>query len=161
MDGFPSEQVRTVLRWLKDSPPGAIPIAGAGKSFGLLQAVTWEDAGDGETLARLSQWHESAFAWFPEPFAVSPMAARRWLVDQVLPDPDRILFWVRDVRGGFIGHVGLTRFDAARGTAVLGDVVADHPTHDGLLALAAQTLTGWAQEALGVQVGPAAGQAAA
>lgn len=161
MDGFPPEQVRTVFRWLKDGPAGAIPIGGEGKSFGLLQAVTWEDAGDADMLDQLCRWHESAFAWFPEPFPVSPPAVRRWLVERVLSDPGRILFWVRDVRGGYLGHVGLARFDPARGTLVLSDVVADHPAHDVLLTLASQTLLRWAGEQLGVQVGSAPDRAAA
>lgn len=161
MDGPVPDQVRVLLRWLKDGPPGAIPIAGEGKSFGLLQAVTWEDAGEGTALDRLCRWHESAFAWFPEPFPVTAASVRQWLVEQVLPAPDRVLFWVRDVRGGFIGHVGLTAIDVTGGAATLSDRVAGHPTGEGLLTLAVQALEDWAGEWLQVRVRTAGARRAA
>jgi RimJ/RimL family protein N-acetyltransferase len=158
MEGLAAEQVRPLLHWLKDGPLGAIPIERDGRSLGLLQAVTWEDAGDRVALERLSRWHE--FAWFPEPFPVSPASIRRWLVEQVLPVGDRILFWVKDVRGGFVGHVGLSRFDYAARAVSVSDHVSSGPSSAGLMAAAVESLARWAAESLQLHV-RASGQAAA
>ena len=88
--------VHVLLRWLKDGPQGAIPIGLEPPSRGSLQAVTWEDAGDLLALDRLSRWHAAPAA-----------GLRRWLQQVVLPCPDRLLFWVLDAQGRFLGHVGL------------------------------------------------------
>src|SRR5437660_3760809 len=144
MEGPPAQDVRTLLRWMKEGPPGALPVEQGGRSLGCLQAVTWEDAGDPAALGRLARWHG--------PYAAAPAAARRWLVEQVLPAADRVLFWVKDVRGGFAGHAGLSRLDVAARTAALCDVVAAGPAADRLVAAAALALAGWARATLGLEV---------
>lgn len=152
MDGPTTEHARLLFRWFKEGPPGAIPIEVAGRSLGSLQAVTWEDAGDLAALEQLSGWHESAFVRYPESIPVSPTSVRRWLVEQVLPAPDRVLFWVRDVRGERFGHAGLSRLDARAATAAISDVVAANVVAERLVNEALTTLTAWARETLGVEV---------
>ena len=156
MDGLATEDISTLLRWLEDGPAGSIPIGSRDRSLGKLQAVTWQDAGDREAMDRLGRWHELAFAWFPEPFPVSADGARRWLVDRVLSDPCRILFWVRDVRGEARGHVGLTSIDLEAGTATLGDVIACHPAATALVSAGVETLSRWVRQELGLCVERAA-----
>lgn len=152
MEGTTPDDVRTLLRWFKDGPPGAIPIEEGGKSLGFLQAATWEDAGDGEALERLGAWHESTFSWFPEPFPVTPASVRNWLVEQVLRPVDRVLFWIKDVRGNFAGHVGLTRIDHASGQATIGDIVSSQPSQDRLVHAGIEALAAWTQDMLGMRV---------
>ena len=152
MDGLATEDICTLLRWIKDGPPGTIPIGSADRSQGRLQVVTWEDAGDRAALDRLRRWHELAFAWFPEPFPVTPDGARRWLVDRVLSDPRRILFWVRDVRGEARAHVGLTSIDLDTRTATIGDVILCHPAAAPLASAAVEALAGWVRRELGLRV---------
>jgi RimJ/RimL family protein N-acetyltransferase len=151
MEGLPAEQVKTLIRWLKEGPPGAIPISRERRSLGSLQAVTWEDAGDQQAMARLGQWHEAAFAVFAVPVGVSFPNARKWLVEQVLEAPDRVLFWVRDIRGRPIGHAGLSRFNFQARTAQLRDVVCGESGQETLVAEAVETLLRWARESLHIQ----------
>jgi hypothetical protein len=152
MDGLATEDICTLLRWVKDGPAGTIPIDTPDRSLGRLQAVTWEDAGDRSAVERLFRWHELAFARFPEPFPVSPEGARRWLVDRVLSDSRRVLFWVRDVRGEACAHVGLTAIDFDAGTATVGDVITGHPKAAALAAAAVETLGQWVRRELGLHV---------
>jgi len=152
MDGLATEDIYTLLRWVKDGPAGTIPIDTPARSLGRLQAVTWEDAGDRPAVERLFRWHERAFAGFPEPFAVTPEGARRWLVDLVLSDPQRVLFWVRDVRGEARAHVGLTAIDLDAGTATIGDVITGHPGAAALAAAAVEALAQWVRWELGLRV---------
>ena len=152
MDGLATEDISVLLRWLEDGPAGSIPIESADRSLGRLQAVTWQDAADREAMGRLGRWHELAFAWFPEPFPVTPRSAARWLVERVLSDPSRILFWVRDVRGEVRAHVGLTSIDLVDRVATIGDVVACHPKAAPLASAAVEALARWVQGELGLRV---------
>ena len=152
MDGLATEDICTLLRWLEDGPAGTIPIESSDRSLGRLQAVTWENAGDRDAMDRLARWHRLAFAWFPEPFPVGPDGARRWLVECVLSDPCRILFWGRDVRGEARAHVGVTAIDLDAGTATIGDVVTCHPGAAALAAAAVEALAKWVRHELGLRV---------
>ena len=150
MDGLQPKQVRTLIRWLKEGPPGAVPIPAGEPSLGSLQVVTWEDAGDREAIERLVRWHKSAFTIFAMPMPVTAPAARQWLVEQVLEAPERLLFWVRDVGGQAVGHVGLSRFDYAVRTVALRDVVCGLPGGERLVGEGVETLRGWVRETFGM-----------
>jgi hypothetical protein len=144
MEGPAAVEVRLLLRWFKEGPPGALPVEQDGRSLGCLLAVTWEDAGDPDALGRLARWHG--------PGPATPSAARRWLVEQVLSPADRVLFWVKDVRGDFAGRAGLGRLDFAARTAAVCDVASAGPGADGLVRAAALALAGWARTTLGLDV---------
>lgn len=133
MDGLQAREIQTLFRWFKEGPPGAIPIEHDQRSVGLLQAATWEDAG-GKPVECLVAWHGSA--------------ARSWLVEDVLKGPGRVLFWVKDVRGELVGHVGLGDLDEANGTITIGDVVCGEAGHEGLMAAAVGCLVGWVHRSL-------------
>jgi hypothetical protein len=146
MDGPQAQEVRTLIRWLKEGPPGAIPISRGPHPLGSLQAVSWEDAGDLGGMERLGSWHASAFAAFAAPAA--PSGVRQWLVEQVLEAPERVLFWIRDASGRPVGHVGLANFDFRRRTVSLRDVVCDPEGTGPLAASAVETLRAWVRETL-------------
>jgi hypothetical protein len=133
MDGLHAREICTLFRWFKEGPPGAIPIEQDHRSVGLLQAATWEDAA-GAPLLKLAAWHGRS-------------EARQWLVEEVLQTPDRVLFWVKDLRGEMVGHVGLSALDAGTGTITLGDVTSG-PGGEALVAAGAEALAGWVSRSL-------------
>jgi hypothetical protein len=140
MDGPRLEQVLTLFRWIKDGPPGAIPIEAAGRSLGRLQAVTWEDAGDHSVLQRLTGWSR------PETVPGDRAAVRRWLVDEIMRPADRLLFWVQDTRGEPVGLLGL---DLNGGATFLSPTICGDPGKQGLIAAGEQTLDAWLGQVLG------------
>lgn len=150
MDGPCSASVSRLVRWMKEGPPGAIPITHAGRSLGCLTAVTWDDAGDLAAIERLVRWHRQAFAPLAGQFPVTPDGARQWLAQRVLPDEGRLLFWVRGVNGEPVGHVGLSGFDFSSRSAEARDVVYGETTAIGLVNAALGALGEWAEEALGL-----------
>jgi hypothetical protein len=75
---------------------------------------------------------------------------RRWLMEQVLEAPERLLFWVRDVAGRAVGHIGLSRFDFAGGTVAVRDVVCGVNGAETLLGEAVETMKLWVREAFGM-----------
>jgi hypothetical protein len=144
MEGLQPRQLRTLFRWFKEGPPGAIPIEQDGRSLGLLQAVGWEDAGALGLMEELARWHAPDFA--------DRAAARRWLTDEVLPTPDCVLFWVKDVRGQAVGHVGLAQLDVVSGIVTISDVLCGNPAAEALVAAAVDALAGWAHDSLRLRV---------
>jgi RimJ/RimL family protein N-acetyltransferase len=140
MDDRLGEQVRTLFRWLEEGPPGAIPLVAGGRPAAL-QAVTWEDAGDRAALARLARWH-----------GATPEAMRRWLCQDVLDPPERILFWVRNGDGTALGHLGLHNFAFSEASAELDNVLRGAAGQPGLMTAATCALCTWAAEALRLRV---------
>jgi hypothetical protein len=137
MEGPRPEQLRTLFRWFKEGPPGAIPIVSDGRSLGLLQAAGWEDAGTVGVLDRLARWHP-------------PSSARGWLVER-LQDADGVLFWIKDVRGQTVGHAGLSHLDPEAGTVALSDVHCGDLEGAALVEAAVRTLLGWVEHSLRVR----------
>jgi hypothetical protein len=150
MDGPPAEHVRTLLRWLKDGPPGAIPIERPGRPPGALVAVTWEDAGDADALDRASRWYLAELALRAGARPVAPETIRRWLQQEILPSDDRVLFWIKGADGRPVGHVGLRAFDFAARTVVVGDLAGEDAMVDPLIGAAMEALARWAKEQLGM-----------
>jgi hypothetical protein len=159
MDGLTPEHALTLFRWLKEGPPGSIPIVVRDAPCGSLQAITWEDAGDLDALDRICAWHGLAFAWLPDPVPVTHTSIRRWLVEQVLEVPTRVLFWIKTHQDICVGHVGLSSLDQA-GNARLCDLLVGHPRYRNLLDAGIRTLTDWSRESLHLNLtGPAAAAA--
>ncbi len=138
MEGPRPEQLRTLFRWFKEGPPGAIPILSDGRSLGLLQSAHWEDAGTSAVLDRLARWH-------------APAGGRTWLL-QRLEDASGALFWIKDVRGQIVGHAGLTRLDPAAGTLLLADVHCGEPEGAPLVEAAVHALLAWVRQSLCLEV---------
>lgn len=153
MDGPDSSPLFTLLRWMKEGPPGAIPVQRGSRSLGTLRAVGWEDAGDRDAVARLARWHEQAFARFSGPPAVTAEGTRQWLVERVLHAPGRVLFWVRDVRGVAVGHLGLGGHNPIAGTVEIIDALTGEPDGESIMTAAADTLAEWARETVGLTLG--------
>jgi hypothetical protein len=141
MDGLQPEQLRTLFRWFKEGPPGALPIEQDGRSVGLLQSAHWEDAGSPAVLQRLATWQ-----------GISPVGARQWLIDEVLQAPDAVLFWVRDLVGQVVGQVGLSLEGQSAGMATLVQYQCGVAGAEALMACAVGALEGWARHALRLQV---------
>jgi hypothetical protein len=144
MEGLQPEQLRILFRWFKEGPPGAVAIEKDGQSLGLLQAVGWEDAGTIALLEELSRWHG--------PDLPDSSAARRWLVDEVLPVGDRVLFWVKDVQGRAVGHVGLSCLDQGRPAVAIADVLCGDPAEIDLVSAGVAALVRWANHSLRLPV---------
>jgi hypothetical protein len=151
MDGLQSQQVRTLIRWLKEGPSGAIPFSLDSESPGSLHAAAWEDAGNAEMTDHLLVWHRCILSAFALPLPMTAVSIRRWLTEQILEAPERLLFWVRDGDGRAVGHVGLTRFDFVRETVAVHDVVCGVRGAEVILMEGVETLKKWVGEAFGMQ----------
>jgi hypothetical protein len=152
MDGVESNQIQTLFRWMKEGPPGALPILSNAMSVGRLEAITWGDAGKLPTLNHLFQWHRSQFTAFSLSVPMSVAGARRWLTEQILEGPDRLLFWVCDGSGHVVGHVGLAICHTAERTLELRDIVCGERQGESLVREAVETVKEWVRATMGMEV---------
>jgi RimJ/RimL family protein N-acetyltransferase len=149
MDDTHKQEVLTILRWLKDGPPGAIPVVQHGRQIASLVALTWRDVDEASSITLLAHWREQANPFFPAQFPVTFAGTRQWLIKQVLELPERLLFWVQVPGGEPIGHVGLFRFDFAAGTVEIDNIVRGREQiAPGVMTASVQTLCNWSFEAL-------------
>jgi RimJ/RimL family protein N-acetyltransferase len=150
MHGAHGDQVTTLLRWLKDGPPGGIPVVLRARPAGHLEAVGWRDAQDPAAHQRFARWQAAAGPFATARFPATPAGGRAWLVEQILEIPDRLLFWVK-AEDTAVGHAGLCRFDfGARSAEVVHVVRGVGGVGPGVMTAAVTALCDWASEALRV-----------
>jgi RimJ/RimL family protein N-acetyltransferase len=68
-----------------------------------------ESAYNLETVHNLSEWRRASEEWFQSKFEITDEGTRKWLKNQVLDIPDRILFIIISSDGTQIGHIGFYR----------------------------------------------------
>ncbi|MGL4554629.1 MAG: hypothetical protein ACRC33_25980, partial [Gemmataceae bacterium] len=80
-------------------------------------------------------------------FPVTVEGVRQWLRERVLRPPGRVLFWVCDVRGVPVGHLGLRRVDGVAPGFEVIDRLAALAGSGPLMEAASAALGGWVRGA--------------
>ncbi len=126
MDGTYRERVLSTIRNLKIASPRAgnwFAIFDRDECMTNLDPVTWADVDTPDSIQLLADWRQASQNSFPAIFPVSLDGTRRWLIEQVLETPDRLLFWVKSPEGKKIGHAGIFRIDFEEQNLELDNVV--------------------------------------
>lgn len=102
-------------------------------------------------IALLAKWRkENSFA-FPSQFEVTVEGTKRWVENQLLKNPTRILFFIEDTakKPKLIGHIGLYSFDFKENTCEIDNVVrGDKDYLKGVMTWALKTLIKWTENEL-------------
>jgi RimJ/RimL family protein N-acetyltransferase len=115
-----------------------------GRSLGWLIPVTWDDAESRDAVTLLADWRHAAADAFPSQFPVTLEGTGGWLRQQVLEVPDRLLFWVCDLDGNRLGHLGVFRFHEAQRHIEVDNVVRGVPgVLPGVMQSALWALLDW------------------
>ena len=105
-----------------------------------------------EEVKLLAEWREASAEWFPSQFKVTKKGTRKWLKEKVINAKDRILFWVQDLEGLFIGHMGLYRFDFKNRSCEIDNVVRGRQNViSGIMTLGLKALLNWTFSTLGIR----------
>jgi RimJ/RimL family protein N-acetyltransferase len=155
MSALQERRIHAVLREAKEKPTSwrtAIPLQLNGHLAARLEPVTTADARQEVFIDLLAQWRAASADYFPTQFPVTREGTRRWLIEQVLQIPDRILFWIRgDHDGACLGHIGLFHLDAAQSRIELDNVVRGRSgILPGVMEASVQSLMRWTAQHLGV-----------
>lgn len=137
--------VLAAIRRMKSAAADApLLVRQLGRSAGWLLPMTHDDADSPSAIALLTDWRRAAADAFPSQFRVTEEGTCRWLKEQVLEIPDRLLFWVADLDGTRVGHVGLYRYDAGERHVEIDNVIRGvHDVHPGLMQAAISALLDW------------------
>lgn len=136
-------------RIFDDRTPQNLTVFRNGRLALWMDPVVDSDADDSSAVALLSQWREENKCWFPTQFSVSDDRTKRWMNDQLLEKPDRILFWIRESNGRRIGHIGLYRLRPEDYSCEIDNVMRGcHDSPKGTMTDALSALAGWSLDVL-------------
>jgi RimJ/RimL family protein N-acetyltransferase len=93
-------------------------------------------------MKMIGTWRKQNEFAFVNRFPLSVEGTTKWFKENVIEMPDRLLFLI-SVRGEYIGHLGLFRFDFARHTCEVDNVVRGIPKYPGLMGNAVFCMMEW------------------
>lgn len=97
-----------------------------------------------EHLAKLlARWRDINSQWFPSQFKVTTKGTKKWLLNLVVDNPDRILFLIVDKHKKVYGHLGFYRYNARDNSCELDNVVRGVKKLPGLMTDVVNALTYW------------------
>jgi len=117
------------------------------KSSGILIPINYVYAEDDYLISLLAKWREENYFAYPTKFKVTLAGTQKWLKEQVLDNPSRLLFLVVDQCGKWIGHVGLGDCLNYGRSIMLDNIVRGDKTHArGIMSEAVIELAEWARK---------------
>ncbi len=118
------------------------------KSLGVLLPINYAHSQDDYLISLLARWREENYFAYPTRFEVTFDGTRKWLNEQVLDNPSRLLFLVVDQQGKWIGHVGLANCLNDDRFIMLDNIVRGDREHSpGIMSEAVLELTEWVRRA--------------
>jgi RimJ/RimL family protein N-acetyltransferase len=94
-------------------------------------------------------WREANQIGFANRFEGTMEKTKYWFKNILLPNDEKILFFVHLLSGMVIGHLGYASFDFEKKTAEIDNVVRGVKSiGHGMMALATKTLIAWGKETL-------------
>jgi RimJ/RimL family protein N-acetyltransferase len=145
------KEVLSRIASLKAVPFGRARAAGelGGDKFEIL-LLTADRAGDREIIDLLGRWRKENEDYFLGKFEVTYERTLSWYHKHLMDKPDRLLFIIR-AKSGYVGHVGLFRFDFAARSCEIDNIVRGEKAFPGIMGSAILTMMKWGMENLGLR----------
>ncbi len=115
-----------------------------------LDAISKRQGSDKQIISLLAAWRKKHEQLFLAIFPVTLKGTGQWLRDQVINQPDRILFMIR-VKNQYIGHIGLNRFNSQHNTYDIDNVIRGVDRYPGIMGNALGHMMRWAKTELGIK----------
>jgi RimJ/RimL family protein N-acetyltransferase len=115
-----------------------------------LVLLTAEHAEDKKIIELLSKWRKQHEWWFPAQFNVTEEGTAKWLRNQLIDAPDRILFMIK-TDDEYLGHVGLFRFNFEEKSCEIDNIVRGEHKIPGIMGNAIVNMMKWGRKALGLR----------
>ena len=130
---------------------------GDARAEGVLDGVWYEillltddRADDVKIIGLLGKWRKENEDFFLSRFEVTFDRTLSWYRKHLQDKPDRLLFIIRS-ESGYIGHVGLFRFDFARRSCEIDNIVRGEKSNPGIMGAAILSMMKWGKETLGLE----------
>lgn len=138
------------IKDLKNKKYGEIFIDGNFKTqkFRLI-LLTIGSLDDINLIRLLANWRKRHESWFQAIFKVTIRGTAVWLKEKVIETPDRLLFMIK-VNNQYLGHIGLFRFNFAKASCEIDNIVRGKALYPGIMTEAIKTMMIWGRENLGL-----------
>lgn len=121
----------------------SISIFSKGKTIGKITPVVEGQEKKREIVTILSNWRRDNQSFFPTQFRVTKKGTRKWMVENLQKKKDRILFFVVDLDGKRIGHVGLANISFQKKSCEIDNVIRGEKGSPGIMTSAVKGLIKW------------------
>ena len=139
---------------MKSLPFGQGVILGADWGYPTVDLVCFsaDKADDAQFIAMLANWRQDNMATYPRQEKITEEGTKRWVLNQLVNRPDRILFLVRQQDGGLVGHMGLSSFNPDDCSAEFDNMIkGDKSGQRGVMTDASNLMFRWAHEGIGIK----------
>lgn len=112
--------------------------------------LTADQAANREIIDLLGRWRKENEDFFLGKFEVTYERTLAWYHKHLQDKPDRLLFIIR-AGNGYVGHVGLFRFDFAARSCEIDNIVRGEKALPGIMGAAILAMMKWGERALGLR----------
>lgn len=144
-----------ILFALKSAIPSTVssvqPLMMSGLTVGYLRVGIENDGKNDQLMKEVTRARKKYQRAFPSVFPVTVARTRTWYTKNVFERKDRILFWIEDLEGTVIGHLGLSSFDFVANTCEIDNVVRIKSMIPGVMSEAVSTLSRFCRKNLGIE----------
>ena len=96
-----------------------------------------------------AKWRKENPTISPSQFVITNERTEKWLNDLVIYNDNRIIFLIRDMKGRYVGHIGLAGFRYEQKTAEVDSVLrGEKDIEPGMMRYAMNALLQWGRERL-------------
>lgn len=120
-----------------------IPIYRKNKLLAYFRPLSVSSLNNQEEINSLAIWRQKHNWWFPAQFKVTIEGTKKWVENQVIQNPDRLLFMLEDPSGKIIGHLGLYRFNFSERSCEVDNIIRGEDLIPGVMTEALKTLIVW------------------
>jgi len=113
----------------------------------VLSPITKNDLKNDKKITLLKVWRKKNIDAFPASSEITQEGTYQWLRNLVLDREDRLMFFVKDIFGETIGHVGISSFDYVNKTCEVDNIVRGRISlQKNAMMYAMQGLLCWIEE---------------
>ncbi len=132
--------------------PNMLPIYNKkGELIAFLRPITASVLNNNQEIKLLAKWRKDNSFAFPSQFKVTSAGTKKWLMNQLISNPTRILFFVETFqpRPKLIGHLGLYSFNFKEKSCEIDNVVrGNKQVLKGVMTWAMYVLIEWTRNTL-------------
>lgn len=121
------------------------------EKIAFLELLTVDKKADKKLISAISRWRKKYSWYFPSQFRVTNKGTEAWFQKGLMEKEDRILFVIKNLRGKYIGHMGLYSFDFKNRTCEIDNVVRGDSEIPGLMTFALSRLINWTFENIAIK----------
>lgn len=131
------------IKSLKNAPFGKCSIPSLYNELPYKLILLSRDMEDDKHIIKsLAKWRKESAEAFSETFPISFEGTKRWYMQNLIEEPERLLFLV-EIDGKYIGHVGLFRFDFDDNSCEVDNIIRGEKGFPGIMQQAIYDMMCW------------------